>query len=152
MIWEKKILLSWGSNPRKWDKTWRNWWQWKPGRNRIVELEIINFSNFGGRFLVIQWNFDQWNMKHLLDWPYNVRMEFSISVHCACSITAWKKVKTKGAGSDYLCYNSFFFSISNQNVSNSNVPKRPKGQSISKQIFLFSFEPKINEIIVWILP
>ena len=114
--------------PQKQDKRWRNWWQWKPGRNRIVELEIINFSNFGGRFLVIQWNFDQWNMKHLLDWPYNVRMEFSISVHCACSITAWKKVKTKGAGSDYLCYNSFFFSISNQNVSNSNVPKRPKGQ------------------------
>ena len=44
LMWEKKILLSWGSNPRKWDKTWRNWWQWKPGRNRIVELEIINFS------------------------------------------------------------------------------------------------------------
>ena len=110
--------------PQKQDKRWRNWWQWKPGRNKIVELEIINFSNFGGRFLVIQWNFDQWNMKHLLDWPYNVRMEFSISVHCACSITAWKKVKTKGAGSDYLCYNFFFFS--NQNFSNSNVPQRPR--------------------------
>ena len=46
LIWEKKFLLSWGSNPWKWDKTWRNMWEWKPGRNRIVELQIFDFSNF----------------------------------------------------------------------------------------------------------
>ena len=25
----KKYLLGWGSNPRKWDKTWRNLWSWE---------------------------------------------------------------------------------------------------------------------------
>ena len=42
----KKILLSWGSNPRKWDKTWRNLWQWEGGRNIRVELRIIDFSTW----------------------------------------------------------------------------------------------------------
>ena len=49
----KKYLLGWGSNPRKWDKTWRNMWQWKPGRNRIVELRIFDFSTLFEFFMLL---------------------------------------------------------------------------------------------------
>ena len=44
----KEYLLGWGSNPRKWDKRWRNMWQWKPVRNIRVELQIFDFRCIHG--------------------------------------------------------------------------------------------------------
>ena len=66
-----------GSNPglggpfsiffsQKRDNRWRNWWQWKPGQNRIVELEIINFRtrNFTATIrLKLAWNLESWGKK-----------------------------------------------------------------------------------------
>ena len=49
----------------KWDKRWRNMWQWKPGRNRIVELVIIDFSiTIKTLSAWLTWNWDRLHIYH----------------------------------------------------------------------------------------